>query len=275
VLKTKEIPRVYRFGKSLLVKTLICVCLFSGCYVLKQNSNHMEIPVWNAVETAVISGVDVRSSLEKIGTAIKNKENVFSAFEGFFLTLFTKPEEERTENEEVLPVVNAADLSTELLSFEMSLEELQDDTSAERFVLPGSTTDTTLNFPHTTPLYGAITSPFGYRNHPILQSRSFHTGIDIAASEGSPIGCFADGTVLQVGYNNVYGNFVLIGHSDNYRSFYGHSSKVLVKEGECVSIGQTIAKVGTTGLSTGPHLHFEVRRGEKRLDPALFVMPNS
>ena len=107
-----------------------------------------------------------------------------------------------------------------------------------------------------------------------MQSRSFHTGIDIAAPEGSAISAFADGTVLQVGYNQIYGNYVLIEHSNHYRSFYGHSSKLLVKKGQKVSIGQEIAKVGTTGLSTGPHLHFEVRHGDKRLDPAKFVRPN-
>lgn len=276
-METKGLlSRIQKLGKSVLVKTMICICLFAGCFLLKSESAKREIPAWNAVETAVSSGIDYRSVLAEIGDALNGKENVFTVFRNFISDLLI--EKQKTipkEEEEILPVVNAADLSIELLSFEMSVEELQDDTSAEQFVLPGATADTSLNFPHTTPLYGVITSPFGYRNHPILQSRSFHTGIDIAASEGSPIGAFADGVILQVGYNNVYGNFVLIGHGDTYRSFYGHSSKVFVKEGEKVTIGQKIANVGTTGLSTGPHLHFEVRQGEKRLDPAKFVIPNA
>lgn len=266
--------KISKDGKKLILKAILSFCMFFCCFILKTHSQTSEIPAWNMVESVLVNGIDYRSELEELGTAIKNTENIGTVFRDFLSKLFLKTEQTYEISDEMFPIVRAADLSAERLSFEMSSEELSDDTSSEPFVLPGSTADTTLNFVHTTPLYGVITSPFGYREHPILQSRSFHTGIDIAAPEGDPIGSFADGTVLQVGYNNVYGNFVLIGHCDSYRSFYGHSSRILVKEGERVSIGQTVAEVGTTGLSTGPHLHFEVRCGEKRLNPAQFIRPN-
>ena len=265
--------RISKYGKKLLVKAFFSICMFACCFMLKSHSQTKEIPVWNTVESVLVSEIDYRAELKEIGEAIKNKDNVGTVFRDFLSKLFLNRKHQESA-EKTLPIVRAADLSVERLSFEMSREELSDDTSSEPFVLPGATADTTLNFSHTTPLYGVITSPFGYRDHPILQSRSFHTGIDIAAPEGDIIGSFADGTVLQVGYNNVYGNFLLIGHGDTYRSFYGHTSKILVKEGQKVTIGQTVAEVGTTGLSTGPHLHFEVRRGEKRLNPAQFIRPN-
>lgn len=274
MLDAEKKVMVSKYGKKFLVKAFFSICMFACCFMLKSHTQTEDIPVWNTVESVLVSEIDYRAEFKEIGEAIKNKENVGAVFRDFLLKLFLINKRQRESFEETLPIVRAADLSVERLSFEMSSEELSDDTSSEPFVLPGATADTTLNFSHTTPLYGVITSPFGYRDHPILQSRSFHTGIDIAAPEGDIIGSFADGTVLQVGYNNVYGNFLLIGHGDTYRSFYGHTSKVLVKEGQQVSIGQSVAEVGTTGLSTGPHLHFEVRRGEKRLDPVKFVRPN-
>lgn len=259
--------------KRFLIKMIACVCLFFGCVVLKNQTQKNEIPAWNMISDTVISGVDYRAAMEQVGQAIRDDRSIVPVFREIFSELFLFQAEDN-QIQETVPVVSAADLSIELLSFEMSTEELQDDTGAEAFVLPGATANTTLGFAHTTPLYGVVTSPFGYRQHPILQSRSFHTGIDIAGALGDPIGAFADGTVLDVGYNNVYGNYLLLAHGEIYRSFYGHCSKLLVKEGQTVSIGQTIAEVGTTGLSTGPHLHFEVRRGGTRLDPALFIIPN-
>lgn len=269
--KIRQIKR--KIPRKVIIKLSVCLLLFLGCSILKYQQSEVLLPAWNAVSIGMTDGVDYRSAMSRVGLAMKEKEELVPVFQDVFFDLFFVSKE--IEREEITPVVNAADLSIELLSFEMSEAELQDDSSSGAFLLPGSTANTTIKFPHTTPLYGVVTSPFGYRQHPILKSRGFHTGIDIAGSAGAEIGAFADGEVIDVGYNQVYGNYILLLHEDDYRSFYGHASKIIARKGEFVTIGQTIAEVGTTGLSTGPHLHFEVRKNKTRLDPMLFVVPNA
>ncbi len=104
-----------------------------------------------------------------------------------------------------------------------------------------------------------ITSPFGYRIHPILKVKKLHTGIDIGAPSGTSIVAAADGEVIKSGWNNSYGNMVMIDHGGGIVTLYAHNSKLLVKKGDIVSRGQAISISGSTGRSTGPHLHFEVR----------------
>ena len=91
-------------------------------------------------------------------------------------------------------------------------------------------------FKYTTPLRGTITSRYGYRDHPIIEDASFHTGLDIAAKQGTDIVSFAAGKVIEAGKNSTYGNYLLIEHEDGYRSFYGHNSKLLVKKGQKVCL---------------------------------------
>jgi hypothetical protein len=112
-----------------------------------------------------------------------------------------------------------------------------------------------------------ITSPFGYRTHPIFGGKSFHTGVDIAAKTGSPIVAANDGTVIRAGWNNAYGNVVFIDHGGGIVTVYAHNSELLVSNGAKVTRGQQISKAGSTGNSTGPHLHFEVRKNGDYQDP--------
>ncbi|HEY5586024.1 MAG TPA: M23 family metallopeptidase [Ruminiclostridium sp.] len=121
------------------------------------------------------------------------------------------------------------------------------------------------------PAYGKISSTFGIRNHPITKVDTAHKGVDIAASMGDPILAAASGVVEYSGYSKGYGNNVIIDHKNGYRTIYGHSSKLLVKKGELVKKGQTIALVGSTGVSTGPHLHFEIRIDNIAVDPTAYV----
>ncbi|MFV9568221.1 murein hydrolase activator EnvC family protein [Thermoanaerobacter mathranii] len=117
------------------------------------------------------------------------------------------------------------------------------------------------------PSSSVITSPFGTRYHPILKQYRTHTGIDIAAQTGASILAAADGQVIFAGYYGGYGYAVIIDHGDGISTLYGHNSALLVKEGDTVKRGQVIAKAGSTGLSTGPHLHFEVRKNGVPVNP--------
>lgn len=119
------------------------------------------------------------------------------------------------------------------------------------------------------PGYYIITSPFGNRLHPVLKVYKLHTGVDIAGSgcNGKDVVAANSGTVIKAEYNTGYGNYVIIDHGGGITTLYGHSSKLLVKKGDYVTKGQAIMKVGTTGYSTGPHLHFEVRENGKYVNP--------
>lgn len=115
------------------------------------------------------------------------------------------------------------------------------------------------------PVGGTITSRFGRR------SSGTHTGLDIATSSGTPIKAAATGTVIYAGYKGSYGNLVIIAHTDKVQTYYAHCSKIYVSNGQTVSQGQTIAAVGSTGNSTGPHLHLEVRENGVAKNPQNYV----
>lgn len=112
-----------------------------------------------------------------------------------------------------------------------------------------------------------VVSGYGMRKHPILKKYKMHTGIDIDANKGDPIVAANNGTVIIAKYQSGYGNTVVIDHGGGITTLYAHCSKLLVKVGDEVKAGQKIALVGSTGLSTGPHLHFEVRKDGKTRDP--------
>jgi len=121
------------------------------------------------------------------------------------------------------------------------------------------------------PVPGRITSPFGPRSHPIFGSTSSHPGIDMHARTGDPIFAAADGEVITARWINGYGNAVVISHGGGFSTLYGHQSEILVAVGDTVTGGETIGLVGSTGWSTGPHLHFEVRVHGIVVDPAPFL----
>lgn len=116
-----------------------------------------------------------------------------------------------------------------------------------------------------------ITSGYGNRFHPILKKYKLHTGIDISGRSGVSIVAAAKGTVIKAGWENGYGNTVVIDHGGKIATLYAHCSKILVKTGQKVETGQTIAKVGSTGWSTGPHLHFEVIKDGKCTNPLGYL----
>ncbi|GAB1544355.1 M23 family metallopeptidase [Scytonema sp. NUACC21] len=121
------------------------------------------------------------------------------------------------------------------------------------------------------PSSGPTSSPFGWRVHPVLGYRRFHAGLDFAASYGSTIRAADSGTVIFAGWYGGYGKAVIVNHGKGITTLYGHSSELYVSEGQTVERGQAIAAVGSTGLSTGPHLHFEVRRNGTPVDPLNFL----
>lgn len=121
------------------------------------------------------------------------------------------------------------------------------------------------------PTKGWVSSPYGWRIHPVRKKRSFHAGIDLAAPKGTAIYNVAPGRVIYTGSRGGYGKLVIISHENGLSTRYAHCSQILVKNGQYVKEGQLIGKVGSTGVATGAHLHFEVRKNGKTQNPVLFL----
>lgn len=125
--------------------------------------------------------------------------------------------------------------------------------------------------PQISPTFGVITSPFGYRKHPVYKRRIFHRGLDIANDLGTPIYATGDGVVTKSSWDSKYGRYVTIKHAKGYETKYAHLNSSYVKPGTIVKSGQVIGEMGRTGVTTGVHLHFEVRRNKRILNPYKYV----
>ncbi len=121
------------------------------------------------------------------------------------------------------------------------------------------------------PVKGKITSGFGIRKDPFTGKKIFHRGIDIAAPEGTPVKAFMDGRVVFSGIKGGYGNLIIVQHRNGTQTYYGHLGVRNVKVGEKVRTGEKIGEVGSTGRSTGPHLHFELRVGRNPVNPENLI----
>ena len=121
------------------------------------------------------------------------------------------------------------------------------------------------------PAEGRLTSGFGYRQHPMGGGGKFHRGIDIAAEQGTEIYAAQTGRVVHAGWNGLLGKCVIIQHTNDYVTYYGHCSKILIKPNQWVDKGQVIARVGSTGHSTGPHLHFEIHKNGVPVNPMNYL----
>jgi flagellar protein FlgJ len=131
-----------------------------------------------------------------------------------------------------------------------------------------------IRFSLQSPVKGRISSPFGERNDPFTGNSRQHKGLDIAAPAGTKVSAAASGTVAFSGWKPGYGNTVIIEHGDGYETRYAHNSDLTVRKGDTVTAGDTIAKVGSTGRSTGPHLHFELRQDGSPVDPGKYLARN-
>jgi murein DD-endopeptidase MepM/ murein hydrolase activator NlpD len=122
------------------------------------------------------------------------------------------------------------------------------------------------------PVAGYITSSYGYRKDPFNVNRNqFHSGMDIKGSAGTPVRTAMAGRVSRVGFDNIMGNFVIISHHSGYRTLYGHMSVISTKTGAYVAAGERIGDIGSTGLSTGPHLHFTVYKNGVTVNPSTLL----
>jgi murein DD-endopeptidase MepM/ murein hydrolase activator NlpD len=123
------------------------------------------------------------------------------------------------------------------------------------------------------PVRGRLTSPYGWRNDPITGVRRYHAALDLAAPTGTPIKASMDGRVVTLGFNSVYGKYIIMGHGNGFQTLYAHMNAASVGQGAYVPQGAKIGEVGSTGYSTGPHLHFAVFKNGKAVNPLELLNP--
>ncbi len=173
------------------------------------------------------------------------------------------------------PFVPARRLSLDQLNQLVSALDEATDQHTDLFTLVESrlfeTRMASLMIPNVRPLNGPVGSGFGFRSDPFTGRGALHTGLDFPAESGTSIVAAAGGVVRSTDYHSAYGNLLEIDHGNGLTTRYAHTSKILVKTGDLIKRGQLVAEVGTTGRSTGPHLHFEVMVEGVQQDPAKFL----
>ena len=168
------------------------------------------------------------------------------------------------DNEALEAQLDELNREAEKITEELRQKEIAASTSSESSYDGGS-----MLWP--VPTYSKISSKYGYRMHPILHVSKMHTGLDISAASGEQILAASDGKVILSAVKGGYGNCVMIDHGGGIVTLYGHCSRLLVSSGQSVVRGQVIALVGSTGMSTGPHCHFEVRVNGATTDPLNYL----
>lgn len=230
--------------------------------------------------------------------ARENTETVVAEYEAYKTDIVSKQDELRAEQEKLQAELDEAtrlitDITANLADNAAVLEEFEQaereaETNVANMVIAlekqrqaeaaasgggysnGSTVVGTGQFSWPVPSCTYLTSRFGLRVHPITGVTKSHTGIDIGAESGATIVAADGGTVVLAGVNSGYGNCVMIDHGNGYKTLYAHMSSIAVSNGQSVSKGDTVGYVGSTGLSTGPHCHYEVWKDGSRIDPEQF-----
>ena len=300
-LGTNERRRLIQLGVSLAVFFTV----FLGRGVFPQQTDLLR----DRLGEVLTRSVDFREAFASLGEALTGEEPVLEAVGAFCAQVFGAEDPGTALPEGTEPVLQAERrfLATGPTGYEMACRRLwvepvpSGDAGEEEPAGPapeessaaplpagavvesaddggqpppeGCTLDTlslgTLSW--TDPLQGTVTSPFGYREHPVYGEEAFHKGLDIAAEKGTQIAAFAAGTVEYTGESTTYGLYFQIDHGDGIRSLYAHCDSLLVQKGDTVAAGQPVAAVGDTGNATGSHLHFELSVGGVKVDPARYL----
>lgn len=249
------------FTKIMIIQTVVCVAAIIVLFAAVRTNGELGEKIYN----------DYKSLMSKDYTADDVSE-AFDSLKGYSAVFSSK------QSDDSQPVfsenLSQEDNSSESESLSGIIGGGDDLKFSGLDTLEGICFDEyKLNFDIALPVNDyTITSGFGYRIGPITGEPGIHTGLDMAADYGTSIYAAADGIVADAAYDNSYGNYVKLRHDDNTVTIYAHCSRLCVEEGEKVKQGDKIAEVGSTGSSTGNHLHFEMRKDNIRINPefALF-----
>ena len=277
--------------KRLIWALLLFLTVFLGRKIYPERV----LAIGEEVVAVIGSSTDLKAVFSKLGESVAHSEMVLQGLEEFCVEVFGPRREISVPQETAiapqLPQTTAGLLGREISAQSVRLTHLMilDEGEGGNESLPvgaivslGNEEQTppegyTMHKLHlgemetAVPVMGTITSEFGYRNHPISGKYLFHGGIDIGAEEGTPIAAFADGEVEYVGEDSSYGLYVQLDHGNGVKSFYAHCQSLCVRKGNRVNAGETVALVGTSGKTTGAHLHLELKCGELRVDPSHYM----
>ena len=181
------------------------------------------------------------------------------------LKLLLEKDNESLNNDKIEVEKLKAELEKEENALELEIEKI----SSQSVVNENSQVISSGSWP--VPGHSRISSPYGYRIHPIFNTKKMHTGIDIPAPTGTPAVSIDQGKVIFSGTKGGYGKTIMIQHDDGKVTLYAHNSELIVSVGQRVQKGQVVSKIGSTGNSTGPHLHFEVRINGKHVNPVPYI----
>lgn len=225
---------------------------------------------------------EVKAEYEEYRADINAKQDVLRAEQAelekdieeainLILDIQNNLEERQAEYDEIMAAEDAANANIDKLVAELEAQRRAEQANnGGGSGGAGSGANSTGSFIWPVASYVYVSSRFGQRVHPITGEIKNHTGIDIASNQGTTIYAADGGTITLAAWNGGYGNCVMIDHGNGYVTLYGHMSSIAVSQGQTVSQGDTIGYVGSTGNSTGPHLHFEVLKNGTRIDPEQF-----
>lgn len=237
----------------ILVQIILCVILVASLVVVKK----LDKDTFNSTKQRITELADINIETSLVTKTIDNVKFNYN-YAGNLFTDFINPNKDKSDGKGGSNPVSIKD--------KLGMhEQLKPPVNAS--FAPIMTSAKLL-----APISGTITSGFGYRYHPITKKIDFHTGIDVAAQEGTNILSALPGKVIEIGQSNIYGNYIVIEHSKGFKTVYSHCSKIIASVGMQLKRGERIATVGSTGISTGPHLHFEIKINDTFVDPTWVLL---
>ena len=264
-----------------MIQLLLCLAVFLAVFIGKGVWPSKVAQSGEQLLQVIRANTDFRAAFSGLGVALSQQESVLGEIGAFCVSVFAPEQEKPVQEGEITADEAEKDLPYNSIAQPEQQQEPQlhvgdvvQETQARD--LPEGYSGQWLylgEIQTATPVMGTVTSQFGYRDHPTKGRYAAHGGVDIAADRGTPVNSFAEGTVAEVGENEDFGRYLLVDHPNGVSTFYSHCHVVLVQTGEEVKAGQTVAQVGSTGQSTGAHLHFEVRLNGVRLDPMYYIDP--
>ncbi len=234
-------------SKTLLLQFLVCLVLFGYIFALKTSNSKLFSEIENSFSKKLEENLSVEEAKSVFANITENKS---------YINDKQNEIEETLTEETVFVPFEEPSLSAEIIASGGKDIKVTSNNEIPKNV---SVNDYKLSQKMVLPLKGKITSKFGVRTHPISGDLRFHAGIDIAAEKGTNIYSAFDGEIIEADYDNWNGNYLKIKHDNDIMTVYCHCEKLNVKVGQKIRAGEVVATVGSTGSSTGPHLHFELR----------------
>lgn len=249
------------FLQIFLTQAVICTAVIAALGGMRFIIPDVYEKAVNCYRSEAVAGDDFKTGVLNAFDSISNFVNGLTPIER---------EQEQESSAEQTPSENASDAPAENAAQDtQSTGAGGEQNNIDSQSIPENCTleQISYNGNKTLPLAGNITSKFGSRSYPLNGEPDFHEGVDIAAAEGTEIHVMSDGVVEKAEYSDGYGNYVLVDHQDNFKTLYAHCSELLVHPSDTVQMGQVIAKVGSTGASTGFHLHFGMQKDGLWINP--------